>query len=126
MESTLVEELLAKIPTDNATYGLAQVEESLDYGAAEKLLLADNYFSDNRDLAEKLLNKAETIKCEVHIISTENEAGERMEIIGEDILPPQPIPYDRNIDYRTIVRKVTLGDQTGHGGIDNNVRLGRY
>ena len=59
-------------------------------------------------------------------VTLKNDAGEIIELKGEDILPPQPIPYDRNIDYRTIVPKVTLGDQTGHGGIDNNVKLGRY
>lgn len=82
MESALIEEVLAKIPTDDATYGLGQVEEALDYGSAEKLLLTDSYFSDNRDLAEKLLQKAEQIKCEVHIISTENESGERLDHLG--------------------------------------------
>ena len=81
-ESALVEELLSKIPTDNSTYGIAQVEAALDYGAAEKLLLADSYFSDNRDLAEKLLKKAESTRTETHIISTESEAGEQLEHLG--------------------------------------------
>ena len=82
LESALVEELLAKIPKDDATYGLAQVEEALDFGAAEKLLLADSYFSENRDNAERLLQKAEQTKCEAHIISTENESGEKLEHLG--------------------------------------------
>ncbi len=82
LESALVEELLAKIPKDDATYGIAQTEEALDYGAAEKLLLADSYFSSNRDDAERLLQKAEQTKCEAHIISTENEAGEKLEHLG--------------------------------------------
>ncbi|MCK4328080.1 MAG: mRNA surveillance protein pelota [Candidatus Diapherotrites archaeon] len=82
VEASLVEEVIAKIPTDNAAYGIAAVEEALDYGAAEKLLLADSYFSDNRDIAEKLLQKAEQINAEVHIISTEHESGERLEHLG--------------------------------------------
>ncbi|MFC2174683.1 mRNA surveillance protein pelota [archaeon] len=82
LEASLVEDVMVKIPTDNSTYGLAQVEEALDFGAAEKLLLADSYFSDNRDEAEKLLQKAEKTNCEVHIISTEHEPGERLEHLG--------------------------------------------
>ena len=82
LESALVEELLAKIPKDDATYGLAQVGEALDYGAAEKLLLADSYFSESRDNAEKLLRKAEQTNCEAHIISTESESGEKLEHLG--------------------------------------------
>ena len=82
LEASLVEEVMQNIPVEKSTYGLAQVREALDFGSAEKLLLADSYFSDNRDDAEKLLQKAEQTNCEAHIISTEHEPGERLEHLG--------------------------------------------
>lgn len=100
-------------PTEGPEGGQAFI-----YNAKDNSQTAWNVVEFNYERATHNLLKAE--------VTIENEAGDRMKIIGEDILPPQPIPYDRNIDYRTIVRKVTLGDQTGLGGIDNNLKLGRY
>ncbi|MGD2247326.1 MAG: mRNA surveillance protein pelota [Candidatus Methanofastidiosia archaeon] len=77
----LVEKLISHIVTDDAVYGIKEVEKAIQYGACETLLIADEYLRENRE-AEALLEKARQQGGESHIISTQHEGGEKLLNIG--------------------------------------------
>ncbi len=81
-ETAMIEEVLEAITLDKGAYGLKEVEEALDYGAADLLLVTDEAFSKHRDEVEKLLDKAEKTRCEYHIVSSEHEAGQKLDHVS--------------------------------------------
>ncbi|MFQ6087633.1 MAG: mRNA surveillance protein pelota [Candidatus Methanofastidiosia archaeon] len=80
-EIKLTEEVFEKILKDEATYGFRDVEKALEYGALKKLLVVDSTLRENKDV-EEFLAKAEKTGCEVHVISSEHEGGERLLTLG--------------------------------------------
>jgi protein pelota len=81
-DARLVEELLAAVAGGLAAYGVAEVLEALDYGAAETLLVTDELFTKKRDEMEKLFAKAEAVRCRTRIVSVEGEAGQQLKSLG--------------------------------------------
>ncbi len=82
-ETKLVNDLMAEISKDGlAVYGLAQVEEALDYGAVEKLIISESFFSENREKCEELMQKAEHTRAEIHIIGQDTDAGKQLKALG--------------------------------------------
>ncbi len=82
-ETKLINELMAEIGRDGlATYGLGGVREALDYGAVSKLLLTDKFFSDNREMCEGLLQKAEETRAEIEIIGSDYDPGKQLQALG--------------------------------------------
>lgn len=77
----LIEELFSLIIQDMAVYGMHDVRKAIDYGACEKLLLADSLLRTDSQ-AESLLEKAREKGGETHIISTQHEGGEKLEHLG--------------------------------------------
>lgn len=82
METMLVEKVFEEIGKSSmlAAYGIEEVEKALGYGAIEKLLVADAFLRKNG--IDKIIEKTKKIKGEVLVISTEHEAGERLQAIG--------------------------------------------
>jgi len=81
-ETALIESVLEEIAKENGSYGLKAVEEALDYGAASLLLVSDDAFSKHRREIEGILRKAEQTRCEKHIVSSEHEAGRKLDAVG--------------------------------------------
>ena len=87
-EIAAVEELLARLGRgkENATYGFDEVEKATNYGAVEKLLVADVTLRDTtnekRRLLEQLMKNVEKARGEVIVISTEHEAGTKLLSFG--------------------------------------------
>lgn len=82
-ETELVEKIMGGIAKDGlATYGMREVERALDLGAVKKLLVADEILREKRDKIEPLLKRAKNTGSQVVIVSTEHEAGRRLEKIG--------------------------------------------
>lgn len=82
METRLVEKVFEEIGKSSmlAVYGIEEVEKALGYGAIENLLVADVLLRKNG--IDKIIEKTKKIKGEVLVISTEHEAGERLQAIG--------------------------------------------
>lgn len=82
LETDLVEEFLARVAkaNDTATYGAADVERAVAAGAAETLLVSDKLVRSGD--ATSLLRAAEASRCDVRILSTSHEAGERLDRMG--------------------------------------------
>jgi len=71
-ETKLIEEFLALLAKGKADYGKKQVENAINLGAADKVLLSETYLMQNRKEAEKVLDLAERMGCETNIISSKN------------------------------------------------------
>lgn len=83
VETRLVEDVFKEIGRDTglATYGLREVENALDLGAVDKLLVSDDLLREN-PLVERLMEKAKKTHGKVLIVSTEHEAGEKLLALG--------------------------------------------
>ena len=87
-ESEAVEEVLERLGKEhaNVTYGFAQVEKACGLGAVDRLLLADvrlrEASDDERRVLEGLMRDVESKGGKVVIISTEHEAGTKLNSLG--------------------------------------------
>ena len=82
-ETILMEKVLAEISKDTslATYGTEEVKKALNYSAIETLLLSDLFLRKHENV-DSLIEETKRKKGDVAIISTEHEAGEKLEAIG--------------------------------------------
>lgn len=78
-------ETLGKSP-DKVVYGLKGVEPAAQMGAIKKLLLCDTLLrtgdKDRRKIIDSILTATESNRGEVHILSTDNPAGDQLERYG--------------------------------------------
>ncbi len=87
-ETNLVEKLLLNIKkNDKASYGLKEVELAVNSGAIDKLLITDNFIRKSRDnnkyyLIDELMKKTDQMKGEIMIISSEHDAGKKLDGLG--------------------------------------------
>jgi len=87
-ETDVVEEVLKRLGKErgDVTYGLAEVERADTYGAVEKLLMTDvrlrEATDEERQMHERLMRSVEDKAGRVVIISTEHEAGTKLNSLG--------------------------------------------
>jgi len=87
-ETNLVDELLLNIKKDEkAAYGLKEVELAVNSGAVDKLLVTDRFIMKSREdnkyyLIDELMKKTDYIKGEITIISSEHDAGKKLDGLG--------------------------------------------
>jgi protein pelota len=86
-EINLVEMLMKGINEDKAAYGIKEVENSVNAGAAETLLVSDSLIQklrqdDKFDRLEKIMKTADSVKSSVHIISSSHEGGKKLDGLG--------------------------------------------
>lgn len=87
-EVNLVEDLLREISKDGlVTYGIKQTRNAVDLGAVKILLVTDTYIMHARehgkyDDLEILLKAVESLKGSINIISTDHDAGKRLQGLG--------------------------------------------
>jgi len=96
---SLVDDFFTHLSRDEkVAYGFSEVEEKAVAGSVDKLLISSHYFNTVRDsdastgdtavtlpdyeLLKKLLTFVETSKGSVHIISSESEAGKKLDGIA--------------------------------------------
>ncbi len=81
-ETRLVDEVMARIAKGDGTvaYGPAEVEQAIDAGAAEELMLTDQSVRDGA--FPRVVDAAERTRCRVRIVSTGHDAGERLQRMG--------------------------------------------
>jgi protein pelota len=87
-ETRLVEEALARLGrnTTDVTYGTNEVKRATEYGAVERLLVADTMLREasdqERTVIENIMRNVETKGGQVTVISTEHEAGVKLQGLG--------------------------------------------
>ena len=79
-------ELLAK-KADLVSYGVDDVKKSVQYGAAEKVLISsDLLFSEEyRDTVLEILAEAEARRTDFHLVDSRSEVGEQLKMFGHVI-----------------------------------------
>ncbi|MFA4855834.1 MAG: mRNA surveillance protein pelota [archaeon] len=83
-ETKLVEGILAELGkgTGLAEYGLKEVQQAVEAGAVKQLLVSDAFFLENRGESEKIMQEAEKMGAEVHLVNGEHEAGKQLGGLG--------------------------------------------
>jgi protein pelota len=87
-EMKVIEEFLSRLGKGKSTisYGVNQVEKAANYGAVEKLLVADSNLRETTDekriALEQLIKKVEETRGDIMVISTEHEAGTKLLSFG--------------------------------------------
>jgi protein pelota len=87
-ETRLVEEVLARVglSATDVTYGMSEVMRATQYSAVEKLLVADKMLREAADqdriALEEIMRNVEAKGGQVTVISTEHEAGEKLQSLG--------------------------------------------
>jgi len=83
-ETEVMEEVMKRLGKGEGTitYGLAAVENAVQMGAIEKLVLADTMLRESgeeqRLHLEKLMREVEQRRGTITVVSTEHEAGEKL------------------------------------------------
>jgi protein pelota len=87
-ETRQVEEVLTRlgIGKSDVAYGLEEVAKAARYGAVEKLLIADSVLRESPDEKrlefERLMREVEEKAGQIVVVSTEHEAGHKLEGLG--------------------------------------------
>jgi len=87
-ETKLVEEILTQISKNNlAAYSFKEVKKAVEAGAVEKILVSDTLIQDYRkkeryDQLDSLMKTVDQARGSVHIISSEHEAGQKLQGLG--------------------------------------------
>jgi protein pelota len=87
-ETKLVEEVLSRLGkgTNDATYGLAEVDKATQYGAVDRLIITDIMLRESSDEKrtelEKIMLDAEKKAGKITVVSTEHEAGNKLQGLG--------------------------------------------
>ncbi len=88
VEVRAMEEVLARLGKGrgDVTYGFTDVEKAINYGAVDKLLVADTKLRETTDeerrALETIMKKVEEASGEVMVLSTEHEAGTKLLSLG--------------------------------------------
>lgn len=80
LETKAVEKLFEGIIKNEAVYGTKAIEKALGYGAIDELLIVDKFLKNLE--YEELTEKARDQRAKVHVISSEHDAGKKLEGIG--------------------------------------------
>ncbi len=87
-EVNLVEELFKEISTNGkAAYGFKETKQAIENGAVEKFLVTDALIQKKRmentyQELDELMKLADKMNSEIHILSSENEAGQKLDGLG--------------------------------------------
>lgn len=82
-ETKLVEKLFEHLGKNDklAVYGIKEAENAVNMRAVSELLVLDKVLLSRRDEIEELMKSAENAKANVNIISSEHEAGKKLESV---------------------------------------------
>ena len=86
-EINYIETFLREIPNNKAVYGIKEVENAVNNGAVSILLISDRlikkYREDNNwQVLENIMKLSDSMKAELHIISSQHEGGKKLDGLG--------------------------------------------
>jgi protein pelota len=80
-EVQVMDEVLFRIAQDGAVaYGSREVQEAVEIGAVEKVLIADTLLRD--EMTIRIIENAEAMRASIVILSSDFEPGERLVALG--------------------------------------------
>ena len=80
----VIDQLLKEISKNGrAVYGIRDVSKASDVGAIETLLITDSKIKEHRDKdnyekVDNILKSVDSLKGNIHIISSKNDAGKKL------------------------------------------------
>jgi len=79
-EEQLMEKVFVELKKENGliVYGKQEVKKAVNATAVQELLVTDELLLNERDEIEKLMEKVDADRGEIHIVSSENEAGQKL------------------------------------------------
>lgn len=80
LETNAIEKFFGSILKNEAVYGIDAIGKALDYGAVNELLVVDHFI--RKAEFEKISEKSREQGATVHVISSEHDAGKKLEGIG--------------------------------------------
>ncbi|HNZ61098.1 MAG TPA: mRNA surveillance protein pelota [Methanofastidiosum sp.] len=80
LETNVVEVLFQAILTNEGVYGLRAIEKALEYGAIDKILIVDKFLKNTE--FEVITEKSRDQRATIYVISSEHDAGKKLEGIG--------------------------------------------
>ena len=80
LETNAVERLFESIIKNEGAYGIKAIEKALEYGAVNELLIVDQFL--RKAEYEEITEKSREQRALIHVISSEHEAGKKLEGIG--------------------------------------------
>ncbi len=80
IETDAVERLFELIIKNEAVYGVGPIKKALEYGAIDELLVVDHCI--RKVEYESITEKSREQRAKVHVISSEHDAGKKLEGIG--------------------------------------------
>jgi len=82
-DANFISQLMYEISKDNLyCYSLNDVENALNYGAVDVLLLTNKFFNEHRKECVKIIKEVKNKGGRIHIADSENEAGMQLEALG--------------------------------------------
>jgi len=87
-EKILMDQLLNEINKNNlAVYGYEEVKKAINAGAISKLIVSDDFIQQKRSEGnylelDELLKSIDSLKGEIHIISSQQESGQKLDGLG--------------------------------------------
>lgn len=83
-ETVLIEKIFEELAKHSGkiAIGFEETNNALIAGAVKELIITDNFLIEKREQANELLEKAETQKIKIFIISSESDAGKKLESIS--------------------------------------------
>lgn len=84
-EAALIEKVMEEIAKDTGkvVYGLKEVEKAIDFGAVKELLVLDKFLGEKMETLPPLLEKAESLRANIHVFNSEHDPGKKLEGIGK-------------------------------------------
>ena len=80
LETSAVERLFEGIIKNEGAYGLKAIEKALEYGAVNELLILDQFL--RKIEFEEITERSREQRATIHVISSEHDAGKKLEGIG--------------------------------------------
>jgi protein pelota len=80
LETNAVERLFEAIIKNEGVYGLTAIDKALEYGAINELLIVDQFLRKTE--FEEITEKSREQRAAIHVISSEHDAGKKLEGIG--------------------------------------------
>jgi len=80
LETNVVETLFQAILKNEGVYGLKAIEKALEYGAIDKILIVDKLLKNTE--FEVITEKSRDQRATIYVISSEHDAGKKLEGIG--------------------------------------------
>jgi len=83
-EQKIFEEFLENLGKDNkkAIYGLKEIEQAVDFGAIETILVSEELWKKDLDKISELIKKADKQKMKVHIVDSSHETHRSLKSFG--------------------------------------------